>query len=96
MAGAPRRSGAESGNQHADIGSSNQSNRIPTVSLFVMAGLDPAIPVFLAAVPLRRGCPGMTATPFPHPEEHRNAMRLEGSEVASWFETRELRSRSSP
>jgi hypothetical protein len=24
---------------------------------FVMAGLDPAIHVFLAATPLRRGCP---------------------------------------
>jgi hypothetical protein len=29
-----------------------------TIENVVMAGLDPAIHVFLADVPLRRGCPG--------------------------------------
>src|SRR5438128_12147102 len=44
-------------------------------------------PGHLARRRASRFCPGMMVTP-PHPEEHREAMRLEGCSAATWFETR--------
>jgi hypothetical protein len=37
--------------------SNARSNHLKPILFFVMAGLDPAIHVFLAAALLRRGCP---------------------------------------
>jgi hypothetical protein len=41
----------------ADAGNSGTLTRFPSISIFVMAGLVPAIHVFLAVWPKGRGCP---------------------------------------